>query len=117
MVHRIVVGSYTSEIVTLAFDTEASTLDVTSSITVGHHPSWLTSHTNYPSLVWTGLEQYDGRIVALSFDGSGKGTVVSETSSAGRDPCTLSVVENELLIGNVCPFLLSLFSYLECFFA
>ena len=108
MVHRIVVGSYTSEIVTLVFDTEASTLDMTSSITVGHHPSWLTSHTNYPSLVWTGLEQYDGRIVALSFDGSGKGTVVSETSSAGRDPCTLSVVENELLIGNVRPFLLSL---------
>jgi len=100
MVYHVLVGSYSNSIVTLTFDPETLTLDLTSSIIVGHHPSWLTSHPNYPSLVWTGLEQYDGKIVTLSFDENGKGKVVSETTSAGGDPCSLSIANDELLIGN-----------------
>lgn len=106
MAYNIAVGSYTNAIVTLAFDPENASLKTTSSLTVGHHPSWLTAHPSHPSFVWTGLEQADGRVLTLRFDENGKAEVVSETSSGGKDPCHLFALKDELITGNVCAFLL-----------
>ncbi|KAJ3513350.1 hypothetical protein NLJ89_g3001 [Agrocybe chaxingu] len=100
MVFRILVASYTNDITTLSFDPSTPSLEVTSSLTIGYHPSWITSNPNHPSLVWTGLEQSDGRILALGVDKHGKGKVVAEASSAGRDPCSLLALKDELLIAN-----------------
>ncbi|KAI0629551.1 putative isomerase YbhE [Trametes polyzona] len=100
MVYRILVASYTDEIYTLAFDPEAPSLKLVSTITVGHHPSWLTPHPEDKSIVYTGLEQSDGRIVALRLDGEGRATVIGEVPSGGGDPCALLALESEVLVGN-----------------
>ncbi|KAF8805190.1 putative isomerase YbhE [Phlegmacium glaucopus] len=100
MIDYILVGSYSNDITTLAFDSITETLQVVSSLTVGHHPSWITSHDAHPSLVWTGLEQSEGKILALSHDKQGNCKVVSETSSAGSDPCFIWAAKHELIIAN-----------------
>ena len=101
MVFKIYVGSYTNEISTLAFDPEASSLTLQSSITVGFHPSWLTPLPKDRSVVFTGLEQSDGQIVAVKFDENGQGSIITTTPSGGRDPCSLLATDSQLLIGNV----------------
>jgi hypothetical protein len=99
--YYILVGSYSDDITTLAFDPTSKTLQVVSSLTVGHHPSWIASHNAHPSLVWTGLEQSEGKILALNYDKRGNCKVVSDTSSAGSDPCFLWAEKDELIIANV----------------
>ncbi|KAF9524990.1 Lactonase, 7-bladed beta-propeller-domain-containing protein [Crepidotus variabilis] len=100
MIYRILAASYSNNVTTLTFDDEKQTLHATESLTIGHHPSWLTSDPKYPSMVWTGLEQADGKIVALKFDQQGKGTIVGETTAGGKDPCHLVVVKGELVFAN-----------------
>ncbi|KAG6829023.1 hypothetical protein H0H92_005931 [Tricholoma furcatifolium] len=100
MVHLIFTASYTNEVTTLAFDPEAASLSVKSAVLVGHHPSWLTYHPDDHSLIFTGLEQSDGKAIALRFDEDGKGNVVGEAPSGGADPCTLLATKNVLYIGN-----------------
>ncbi|KDQ56245.1 hypothetical protein JAAARDRAFT_59153 [Jaapia argillacea MUCL 33604] len=100
MIFHILVGSYTNEIYTLAFDPNVPSLKLVSSVVVGHHPSWITPHSTNPSLVYAGLEQPDGKIVAVEYDAEWRGKVVSEVSSGGADPCTLLAYKDELIIGN-----------------
>ena len=102
MVHFILTSTYTNDIVTLAFDEKAHTLNIVSSTTVGYHPSWITFYPGDHSLVFAGLEQTDGRIVAVKYDKAGKGTVVAETSSGGADPCSLTATKTHLYVANVC---------------
>ena len=101
MANYILVGSYSNDVTTLVFDPTTETLQVASNLTVGHRPSWIASHNAHPSLVWTGLEQSEGKIVALSYDERGDCKVVSESSSAGSDPCFLWADKHELIIANV----------------
>lgn len=101
MVYHILVASYSNDIVTLTFDPSSPSLEVTSKLTVGHHPSWIASSPEYPGLVWTGLEQADGKILTLEKDGDGRLSKVAEVSSAGSDPCHLVVHKDELVIANV----------------
>lgn len=100
MAYRIYVGSYTDEISTLSFDSNTGSLSLVSTVKVGHHPSWVTPHPTNPSVIFTGLEQSDGKIIALKFDEQGHGSVVAELSSGGLDPCTLLAAGSELLVGN-----------------
>ncbi|KAF8911688.1 Lactonase, 7-bladed beta-propeller-domain-containing protein [Gymnopilus junonius] len=100
MVYHILVASYSNEIVTLTFDPTVPSLEVTSKLTVGHHPSWIASSPGYPELVFTGLEQADGKILTLGKDSEGRLHKIAEVSSAGSDPCHLVVVKNELVIAN-----------------
>ena len=101
----ILVGSYTNSVVSLEFDAaNPSAINTVSSMEVGHHPSWLAGHPKDKSLVVTGLEQSDGKIVTIQYDlKTGSGRVVSEVTSAGRDPCTLLVdaAAGEVIAGNV----------------
>ena len=101
MAHRILVASDTSNITTLSFDSAAGSLEVSSDINVGHRPSWLTSHKSHPAVVFTGLQQSDGKVVALRYDEHGVGEAVSEASSAGQEPCSLLATQDEILIANV----------------
>ena len=101
MVFRIYVGSYTNEIYTLSFDPGAQSLTLVSSITVGHHPSWITPDTTDSSVIYAGLEEADGKIVAVKFDADGKGIVIGKQSSLGKDPCSLVASGSTLFIGNV----------------
>ncbi|KAL0575843.1 hypothetical protein V5O48_006133 [Marasmius crinis-equi] len=98
--HRILVASYTNDVYTLEFDSSEATVTLKSSLEVGTHPSWLAPHPKDPSLVFTGLEQSDGKIVALKYDENGVGKVVAHASSGGEDPCHLLVKDDELLIAN-----------------
>jgi len=100
-VFRILTATYTDRVETLSFDPDAKSLSITSSLTVGHHPSWITPHPENPAIWFTGLEQDDGRVVAIEYDEDGKGKVVGELSSEGADPCTLVAYKGDLLIGNV----------------
>ncbi|KAI0365081.1 putative isomerase YbhE [Pilatotrama ljubarskyi] len=100
MVHRILVASYTNEVYTIEFEPEAPSLKLVSTVTVGHHPSWITSHPKNKSIVLTGVEQTDGRIAVLKYDEHGRGAVIGEIPSGGADPCSLLAVGDELLIGN-----------------
>ena len=101
MVYRILVASYTNDISTLVFDPEAPSLTLASTITVGHHPSWITPHPTDKTIVFTALEQAEGKLIALKVDPEGRLTVVGEASSGGADPCSLVVVGDELLAANV----------------
>lgn len=101
MSYRILVGSYSDQVYTLSFDPNIPSLSLVSSVTVGHHPSWLTPHPKDLSLVFAGVEQSDGKIVALKFDDSGKGIIVGELPSGGADPCTLLATGDQLLVANV----------------
>lgn len=101
MQYTILAGSYSDQVYTLSFDPDTPSLSLTSSVTVGHHPSWITSHPKDHSIVFAGVEQTDGKIVTLKFDKSGNGVVVGEISSDGADPCTLVAVGDELVVGNV----------------
>lgn len=101
MTYRILTATYTDRIETLSFDFEARSLSITSSLTVGHHPSWITPHPENPAIWFTALEQQDGRVVVIEYDKEGKGNIVKEFPSQGADPCTLVVYKGDLLIGNV----------------
>ncbi|KAH9054191.1 3-carboxy-cis,cis-mucoante lactonizing enzyme [Lactarius vividus] len=74
MCYRILVASYTDSLTSLLFDPKVPTLEVTSKIKVGNRPSWLTAHPDDPTLVFTGLEQSDGIIIALKFNEDGNAT-------------------------------------------
>ncbi|TCD61625.1 hypothetical protein EIP91_008149 [Steccherinum ochraceum] len=100
MVHQIYVGTWANDIHTLAFDPETKSLTRISSLTVGPNPGWLTRDPTDPSIIYTGLEQADGKIVAVKFDPNGKGTVIGEQSSLGKDPCTLVASGNTLFVVN-----------------
>ncbi len=101
MSFRILVASYSNSIYTLEFDPVARSLARIASIEVGHHPSWITFHPKDRSLVFTGLEQADGKIIALKFNAQGEGRVVAEAPSGGADPCSLHATDDDLLIANV----------------
>lgn len=101
---KILAGSYANEIYTLEFDPSAGSLSLSSSITVGFHPSWITPHpsTGGETVIVTGLEQSAGEIVVVSFDKDGKGTIeASGISSHGADPCTVIATKDEVIVGNV----------------
>jgi len=103
----IFAASYTDSVYTLSFDpsppAESPALKFIARTPVGHHPSWIASHPSDASLVFTALEQADGEIVAIKY-ASGEeaqgGEVVARAKSGGKDPCTLLVTEDELIIGN-----------------
>ena len=99
--YRILIATYTDRVETLTFDSEAASLSITSSLTVGHHPSWIAPHPENPAIWFTGLEQEDGRVVVIEYDGEGEGKIVGEISSEGAEPCTLVAYKGDLLIGNV----------------
>lgn len=101
MQYTILVGSYSDRVYTLSFHPDTPSLSLISSVTVGHHPSWITRHPKDASLVFAGVEQTDGKIVTLKFDNSGKGVVVGEISSDGADPCSLVIVQDKLIVANV----------------
>ena len=102
--YPILVGSYTNEIFTLEFDAEAGTLKLKGSTTVGHHPSWLEGHPSDPSIIFTGLEQSDGKLLAVKYTpDTPQGTVISETASLGADPCSLLVSPEHVFTANVRP--------------
>lgn len=101
MAHRILVASYTNDIVTLLFDPAAKTLSVEASLAVGYRPSWVTPYPGDNSLIFTGLEQSDGKVVAIKFDYENKkAEVVKEVQSAGADPCSLLATEDQLFVAN-----------------
>ncbi|PPQ76349.1 hypothetical protein CVT24_008118 [Panaeolus cyanescens] len=101
MVHHILVASYTNDIVTLTFDPESRSLSVTSSLEVGFHPSWITSNAeHHPGLVWTGLEQPEGKVLALKYDEAGKLEKLGEADSAGHSPCSLLALKDEIIVAN-----------------
>jgi 6-phosphogluconolactonase (cycloisomerase 2 family) len=109
--HKILVGSYTDNISTLVFteaaDGSGPKLKFKSTVSVGHHPSWVTLYpaasTPEKTVVFTGVEQYEGLIAALEFDAEGRGKLISHTTAGGRDPCTMVVTKDgkELIVGNV----------------
>ena len=102
MAYTILVASYTDSIHILHFDPNTSppTLVIKKSTKIGHHPSWITRHPTVPSLAFTGLEQSDGRLLSLKISDTNV-EVLSDVSSAGRDPCSLLVYEDQVFVGNV----------------
>ncbi|KAI8971011.1 putative isomerase YbhE [Trametes punicea] len=100
VVYRILVASYTNDVYTIAFEPDVPTLKLTSTVTVGHHPSWITPHPKDSSIVFAGLEQTDGKIAVLKYDEDGRGTVIGEVPSGGADPCSLLALDDQLLVVN-----------------
>lgn len=102
---KILAGSYANEIYTLEFDPSTGSLSLSSSLTVGFHPSWITAHPSHPgsgTVIFTGLEQTAGEVIAVSFDKDGNGKIETRgISSQGEDPCSLLATKDELIVGNV----------------
>ncbi|KIK70655.1 hypothetical protein GYMLUDRAFT_65871 [Collybiopsis luxurians FD-317 M1] len=100
MSFTILAGSYSNDVYSLFFDSEFNSLKLKSSLKVGFHPSWIAYHPEDKSLVFAGLEQEQGKIVAIKYDPQWKGMVVAQSSSGGKDPCSVTIVKDELLIAN-----------------
>lgn len=101
--YHILVASNTDRITSLFFDPYGPTLNVTSEIVVGSHPMSIMGHPSNPSLAFTGLEQEDGAVVALTIDETGNGTIVGEIPSGGAIPGSLLATMEALFVGNVSP--------------
>jgi hypothetical protein len=99
--YRILAASYTDRITSLLFDPTGPSLKVTSEVKVGARPSWLTVHPSDPSLIFTGLENLEGVVVALKYDKDGNGTIVGQIPSGGADPASLLATADTLFVGNV----------------
>jgi hypothetical protein len=102
--YRILVASNATRITSLLFDPYGSSgaiLAVTSTTTVGTKPMWITGHPANPSLAFTGLEQHDGMAIALSYDGTGNGTIVGEIPSGGAIANFLLATTDALFVTNV----------------
>lgn len=102
---RILAGSYTDAIYTLQFDPppDADTspaLKLLGVTHVGDRPSWIASHPSDRSLIFAVLEQVNGEIVVIKYGQGPVGEVMARAQSGGKDPCTLVVLEDELIIGN-----------------
>lgn len=116
-IRKILVASYSSEVVTLSFDlsTTPPSLTLLSTLQVGHHPSWITPHLSDKTVVFTATEEANGLVKALKYDlETGIGSIIAEASSGGADPCHLAIFEKDLLVANVrvefpFPFFLSFF--------
>ena len=102
MSHIILSGSYKNHIYSLKFN-PPSNLELISTTSTGHRPSWITFHPVDRSLVFTALEQPDGKIIVVRYGNEGEGEVVSLVSSGGEDPCSLLATTDELVVANVCP--------------
>ncbi|TDL16913.1 putative isomerase YbhE [Rickenella mellea] len=101
MSYRFLVASYTDAIYTIEFDIATKSLKATQKLTVGFHPSWISRHPSDPSLVFTGLEQEDGRLLTLKYaNDSGKLEVIGDVSSGGSSPCHILVTEDQLFVAN-----------------
>ena len=101
MVYRILVASYSNDVSTLTFDPDTRSLTLSSSISVGFHPSWITPHPTDKSIVFTALEQAEGKIIVLKLDDDGRATLVGDGPSRGADPCTSVAIDDQLLLANV----------------
>lgn len=101
MSYRILVSSNTDFVYTLCFSPATGSLDLEYQTYTGHHPSWIAPHPGDKSLIFTGLEQQEGKIVVLRFD-NGKGIVEKMMTSGGSEPCSLFATESELFVANVC---------------
>ncbi|TRM69788.1 Lactonase, 7-bladed beta-propeller-domain-containing protein [Schizophyllum amplum] len=101
MVYHILVGSYTNNIVTLAFDAEKGTLEQVAATKAGKMPSWLAAYPKDNSLIYAALEQEEGKVVVFRYDVKhGEGTLVAEKSTGGHSPCALWVTKDELFAAN-----------------
>ena len=102
MAYRILVGSYTDDVYTLDFDPSFKSLNLVAKTRLGTKPSWITHHPNDPTLIFAGLEQTEGKVVAVKFDNqNGEGRIVGGASSGGADPCSVLATEEELIVANV----------------
>lgn len=109
MAYRILVGSYTDDVYTLDFNPSSKSLKLVAKTRLGTKPSWITQHPNDPTLIFAGLEQTEGKVVAVKFDNdNGEGRIVGEASSGGADPCSVLATENELIVANVSRICFSL---------
>ncbi|KAK7051192.1 hypothetical protein VNI00_004692 [Paramarasmius palmivorus] len=100
MTYRILAGSYTNDVYTLEFESQAPSLSTIATTTAGFHPSWITAHPADSSLIFACLEQSGGTILAFKYDENGNGTVVASAPSGGQDPCHLLIRDDELFIAN-----------------
>ena len=102
--YRILVASNATSITSLLFNpsgTSGATLNVTSETVVGTQPTWITGHPTNPSLAFTGLEQDDGKAIALTYDDTGNGTIAGEIPSGGAVATFLLATTDALFVANV----------------
>jgi len=103
MQHTILVGSYSSEITALEFDTSTSppTLSVSAAFHTGENPSWISVHPSDKSLLVAGNEVADGKLQLFKFDQVQKSLeLLGECSSGGADPAHILVLEDEVIVAN-----------------
>jgi len=103
MKYTILVGSYTSQITALEFDTSTSppNLSVTATFPTGQSPSWISFHPSDKSLLFVGNELTDGKLQLFKLDQAQKTLkLVGECTSGGADPAHVLVLEDEVIVAN-----------------
>jgi 6-phosphogluconolactonase (cycloisomerase 2 family) len=95
----------------LDFDPTSNSLNLVAKTKLGTNPSWITQHPSDPTLIFAGLEQAEGKVVAVKFDDkSGKGRIVGDAPCGGADPCSVLATEDEVIAANVGPTISCLFT-------
>ncbi|KAF8342588.1 putative isomerase YbhE [Cantharellus anzutake] len=100
MSYKILVGSYTDRITTLAFDPDRKTLQVLSTVQAGQSPSWIAQHPTDKSLIFATNEVEDGKIQLFRLAKDGRLTFLEECSSGGALPANLGVSEDAVVVAN-----------------
>src|SRR5271154_5568932 len=99
--YKIIVGSYTDEILTLAFDPEAGKLEVVSTVKSGQSPSWIALHPTDRSLLFAVNELTEGKLQLFRVLQDGSLRFLEERPSGGADPASLLVFESTVIVANV----------------
>lgn len=101
---KIVVASYTDTVTTIAFEPQASKLEVIANLGAGYRASWITPHPLDRTLAFVCLENSDGQLVAIRFDDSEEagGKILGKIESGGSDPCHMAITKyQEIITANV----------------
>ncbi|QRW15492.1 lactonase, 7-bladed beta-propeller [Ceratobasidium sp. AG-Ba] len=98
--YRILVASYTPNITTLEFDSDAGRLKAIAQSPAGTNPSWIAVHPSDKSLVLATNEVTDGKVHLFKIKDDGALKLLESVGSAGEDPAHLAVLEDEVVVGN-----------------
>ncbi|KAM0788817.1 hypothetical protein ACM66B_002903 [Microbotryomycetes sp. NB124-2] len=93
--HTLHASGYGGKVYTLAFDSEARSLTVTSSVEAGKAPTWLTRHPSRP-IIYTGDEFSEPKGTLMAFDVMSDGRLeLNSTKPCGAGPVSFAISKDE----------------------
>ncbi|QRW02330.1 lactonase, 7-bladed beta-propeller [Ceratobasidium sp. AG-Ba] len=91
---KILVGAYSSTIITLQFDSSSTNLPTIATSYAGQNPSWITSHPTNKSVIFATQENYASAVWSFAVNSQGQLTQLGSVSTGGDGPAFMLVSSN-----------------------